>query len=352
MSFPRSYYHDLTDPLTSLTLCGFCDASTQAFAAVVYLLLKTETRSVVKFVAAKTRIAPLRSQTIPRLELLSALLLSRLVVSVHSSLHQMPSMDVRCYTDSQVALYWIRGKDREWKPFVENRVREIRHNVHPDLWSHCPGKSNPADLPSRGLNMLEMSVSQLWRTGPGWLNCDAPSFSDNGVTSMPELCVSELKKSGTVSHDLLTIETKPSVGEMILCENFSSLQRLLRVTAYVQRAVNRFKAKGPDSSLPVSLTPQEVATAEALWVTHAQRELVRQKDFESLRRQFGLFLDAGVWRCGGRLQNASVPYAARHPIMLPRRHHFTALVIRQAHQRVGHNGVRDSHRCSRAVLDS
>ena len=87
---------------------------------VVYLLLRTETRIAVRFVAAKTRVPPLRSQTIPLLELLSALLLSRLVVSIHTSIQT--NLDVKCYTDSQVALYWIRGKEKEWKP---NRVRDM-----------------------------------------------------------------------------------------------------------------------------------------------------------------------------------------------------------------------------------
>ena len=91
---------------------------------------------------------------------------------------QMAPLNVRCHNDSQVALYWIRGKDKEWKPFVQNRVREIRHNVHPDLWKHCPGKNNPADLPSKGLNILELSVSQLWRAGPEWLSLDTPISSD------------------------------------------------------------------------------------------------------------------------------------------------------------------------------
>ena len=188
MSLPRSYLYDIADPVTSFMLCGFCDASTKAFAAVVYLLLKTKTRSVVRFVAAKTRVAPLRPQTIPRLELLFAFLLSKLVVSVHNSLQgQTTALDVRCYTDSQVALYWIRGKDKEWKPFVQNRVRDIRHNVCPDLWNHCPGKTNPADLPSRGLNMLELSISQLWRTGPEWLRLEKPIPSDSISAPMTEL---------------------------------------------------------------------------------------------------------------------------------------------------------------------
>ena len=106
VSLPRSYLYDITDPLTSITLCGFCDASIKAFTAVVYLRLKIKAHSVVRFVAAKTRVAPLQSQTIPRLELLSAFLLSKLVVSVHNSLQpQMAPLNVRCYTDSQVALY-------------------------------------------------------------------------------------------------------------------------------------------------------------------------------------------------------------------------------------------------------
>jgi len=152
-------------------LCGFCDASTRAYAAVVYLVLRTNTDTTVRFVVSKTRVAPLRPHTIPRLELLSAFLLSRLIASVANSLRPtLPQLEIQCFTDSQVALYWIRGTNKEWKPFVQNRVNEIRRNVHPDVWSHCPGKSNPADLPSRGLTALENSVNQLWRQGPEWLN--------------------------------------------------------------------------------------------------------------------------------------------------------------------------------------
>ena len=122
---------------------------------------------------SKTRVAPLQPQTIPRLELLLAFLLAKLIVSVSSSLKPvLPQLEVKCYTDSQVALYWICGISKEWKPFVQNRVKDIRQNVHPDRWSHCPGISNPADLPSWGLPAVEFSVNQLWRRGPEWITED------------------------------------------------------------------------------------------------------------------------------------------------------------------------------------
>ena len=115
-------------------------------------------------------------------------------------------------------------------------MREIRRKVHPDFWNHCPGKTNPVDLPSRGLSMLELSVNQLWRTGPVWLTLEPPDFSDAVVSaSMPELCLQELKASSKLSHNLLVIEQNPTIGDLISCEDFSTLHRLLRVTAYVAR---------------------------------------------------------------------------------------------------------------------
>ena len=146
----RSYLAGHNGDIISRHLCGFCDASTKAYAAVIYLVQASEGRTVVNFVTAKTRVAPVQSQTIPRLELLYALLLSRLTDTVVKSLQSMyPRLQLKCYTDSQVALYWIKGVEKEWKPFVQNRVTEIRQLAPPTCWAHCPGQSNPADLPSR-----------------------------------------------------------------------------------------------------------------------------------------------------------------------------------------------------------
>ena len=163
-----------------MTLYGFCDASTKAYTTVVYLALRTNSGVVIRFVVSKTTVTPLQSQMIPCLEQLLTLLLSKVIVLVVDSLKFMlPTPEVRCYTNLQVALYWIQGTNKQWKPFVENTVNKICCNVHPSHWSHCPGKQNPADLPSRGHTALEVSVNQLWRQGPEWLCLSWTPCTDN-----------------------------------------------------------------------------------------------------------------------------------------------------------------------------
>ena len=168
---PRCYFSDVPDCPKSVRLVGFCDASAKAYAAVVYLRIEGETQVSVRFVAAKTRVAPLGGMTIPRLELLSALLLSKLIVSVRTALQPEVTLDDPvCYTDSRVALYWIQGCQQEWKQFVENRVTSIRASVRPQCWEHCPGRENPTDIPSRGMTASELSRNSLGLSGPEWLS--------------------------------------------------------------------------------------------------------------------------------------------------------------------------------------
>ena len=131
---------------------GFCDASSRAYSAVMYVKVETTVGNSVELVAAKTRVFLARGQTIPRLELLSALLLAKLIASVLTALKDdMQLSSLACFTDSKVALYWIRGLEKEWKPFVQNQVNEIRKLVSTEYWHHCPGRENPADIPSRGV---------------------------------------------------------------------------------------------------------------------------------------------------------------------------------------------------------
>ena len=110
LSIPRCYLDGISNEVRSYELCGFCDASTSAYAAVVYLVVHTDAGRFVRFVVSKTRVAPVQRQTVPRLELLSALLLARLISSVTEGLaSQLTLNPPRCFTDSKVALFWICG---------------------------------------------------------------------------------------------------------------------------------------------------------------------------------------------------------------------------------------------------
>ena len=101
--------------MKSARLIGFCDASSKAYAAVVYFRLETEAHQVsVKFVAAKTQVAPVGGATIPQLELLSGLVLSKLIDNVHTALGaELQLDDPVCFSDSKVALFWIQGTNHE-----------------------------------------------------------------------------------------------------------------------------------------------------------------------------------------------------------------------------------------------
>ena len=102
-----------------LKLIGFCDASQKAYAATVYL--EDCSNNSLVLLASKTRVSPLKGQTIPRLELLGAVILSRLIASIRVNLKSFVGETV-CFTDSLIVLHWIKGIDRHWKPFVQNRV--------------------------------------------------------------------------------------------------------------------------------------------------------------------------------------------------------------------------------------
>ena len=349
VSIPRYLLYDVSHEVESYSLSGFCDASKRAYAAVVYLRVKTSVGYTVRFLASKTRVTPLRDQTIPRLELLSALLLARLVTSIKESLaSRLPLSDPTCYTDSRVALYWIQGTEREWKQFVQNRADEIRKLLPSNCWRHGAGESNPADLPSRGLPFSELATSKRWREGPDWLrNEEVNNYEEDTSESVPEECAPELKaRERKLLHNLMVTESQLGLNQLMDCKQYSSLHRLLRVSAYVLRFVEELKRRIKDKNEHRSPTPigaNELAHTETLWVKESQTCLTKDRNFACWKRQFGLFVDPeGLWRCGGRLSNANISYAAKHPILLPKDQHLTTLLVVRAHERVSHDGVKET----------
>ena len=209
----RCYYLLHIRPVKT-ELHAFSDAPNKAYAAVIYLRSTYEIGQIlIRFVAAKTRIAPVKAQTIPRLELLGAVILARLVSTVVKSL---PSdIPITYWVDSTTILHWIKN-ERAWKQYVNHRVSEIRQLTSKTDWRFCPGHENPADLATQGLSAEEFLNNSLWWEGPGflarpkeeWPNCPVSASGEELaalelVKHPPQVCHSKLHQK--MFQRLLTV---------------------------------------------------------------------------------------------------------------------------------------------------
>ena len=130
------YFPGQKTKVESAVLHGFGDASKGAYCAVVYLCIESEDKYRTSLVAAKTRVTPSTPMTIPRLELLAALILARLISAVREALTQVIHIEeVPCWTDSITVFHWIQS-DKEFKQFVQNRIEEIHKlTERPEVWN-------------------------------------------------------------------------------------------------------------------------------------------------------------------------------------------------------------------------
>ena len=130
------------------------------------------------------------------------------------------------------------------------------------------------------------------------------------------------------------------VSNIVDCHRYSTVHKLYRVTAYVLKFVSLLK----DMNQSRQLTQNDLAKARKLWVSDCQTALVKDKNFPMWRTQFNLYLDKNIlWRSQGRLQNSNLSFAAKHPLMLARKHHYTELIVKDAHHTVQHSVVAKPH---------
>ena len=356
---PRCYF-DTNSETVEVELHGFSDASSQAYSAVVYIRSVDQNDNIrVQLVACKTRVAPLKRQSIPRLELLGAVLLARLCDKIMRTVGELVTT---YWVDSMTTLCWIRN-DKHWKQYVQHRVNEVRKLSSKSAWRYCPGAQNPADQPSRGLDPKELAENETWWHGPQFLQksrnewpLENPSTKNDDVADQEAVQIPPCVTHIMLTNDTSGLETR--VDEIMNIERYGSLQTLLRVTANVFRFIRRLKSR---TTSKVAVEPtgndivEDIKLAERLWVQATQRCCFPEEikllsklrnvtvNSKSKIQQFGLYLDEdGVLRCGGRVAASSLPSSSKNPIFLPTKHPFVRLLVLHTHNQIKHSGVRDT----------
>lgn len=322
----------------------FSDASQQAYGACVYARsIDTEGHVYVQLIAAKSRVAPLKRLSIPRLELSAAVLASKLHQKVVNAL-EMISFDSYFWSDSTVTLEWLRSPPYVWNTFIANRVSEIQTSTEKGQWKHVAGKQNPADLITRGMNVDDFLHSDLWHHGPTWLKLPEASWPISEPTQIVADDVLERREM------VAAVQQTTKVNAMF--EISSSYHRLLRMTAYCLRFIQACRPRVSSTQEAAKyLTVDEISMALAKLIKLAQidgfteelRDLGKGNPVSrhSSLRLLSPFIDPdGIIRVGGRLRLSEQPYLIKHPILLPSSHPFTQLIIRHFHEKLLHGGGR------------
>ncbi|XP_070139042.1 uncharacterized protein [Drosophila bipectinata] len=337
---PRHYFG--SGLVKTIEMHVFVDASQSAFAAVVYWRITYEDGDVqVKFVCAKTKCAPMRTMTIPRLELQAAVLGTRLMDTVRQD-HSVPIAEIVLWTDSKTVLRWIGSTHRRYKQFVGNRVAEILESTKVAQWRWLPSADNVADDATRAQRSVDLSEESRWLKGPAFLRRSPSCWPGSAPTDE-----ADAEDEEEMPSEFMLVGTSDT---FISLQRFSSYRRLLRTTAWVLRFTRRCRGQR-DELENYGLTAAECEAAEDWLVRIAHREAFPDEmqaaenglDVAKGSDKCGLapYLDGnGVLRAYGRIDAAlCLPYSARRPVILSHRHGLTEMIVHDAHVRMKHQNV-------------
>lgn len=333
----------------SKTLHVFTDASLQAYGAVVYIVDGEQSN----FVMAKNRVAPIKSMTLPRLELMGALLGARLVKYIQNN---VDVSEVLFWCDSQIVINWI-SSNKQLKQFIQNRVTEIKDLSGGNIWRYCPTCDNPADFLTRGIPISKFKGNKKWLHGPDWILEPNKWPVWNIVNPSTTLCVSaddefnESKSDPTRSAENSCHREPFGLLDVLEVERFGSYMKLLRVVSYIFRFIGNCRKRLSQRNYN-SLKCEEMKEASVTLLRAVQRksyikEMDNLKSINTKRlplvKQLRLYLDNnGLLRCGGRINNAPIEESTKFPYLLPPKCHFTELIIKDAHEKQKHGSLNNT----------
>ena len=340
---PRHYFEGRKP--TSISLHGFSDASTKAFAAVVYVRAEyADGFPTSALVLAKTRVAPLIERTIPELELCGAHLLAKLLETTSSTL-DIPKDQIYAYTDSTIVLAWLDGSPKRYRLYVSNRISKTVRLMPPSVWHHVPTDLNPADCASRGISAAALLEHSLWWHGPPWLLVQplvVPARPDRSARDQSLEEEHQIRQPQIVGAILPPPDT--SLEE---CAN--TWQRVVRVVCWVSRFAARARKKASSNSRSLFLS--EFNQADLLLKRRSQLRAYSQELYQltseppqPLNNRCSLLAlhpemnHQGLLCVGGRLRNALIEEPAKHPVILSAKDIYTKLLFGHYHKELMHGG--------------
>ena len=346
----------------------FADASETGYGAVAYVRnFSAQTNTYQSHLLfARSRIAPIKERTIPQMELQAALLATDLAIQIQK-LFKPPSKKIYCYGDSAIVQWWLRRKPDALIPFVANRVEKIQQRGF--SFHYVSTKQNPADLASRGCAPATLN-DPLWKNGPAFLSEPRAKWPATTLDFTKMQFTEGLKKTHVFNFLTLTRplsfphnkkQNSHSTTRFEFHEYYSNYATMLQKTANLFHAVaqwqKKLKAKRqenfPQKNRTFELDDEDWEKAHDYWIRRAQSDAYPEEiaalqagkniPKHSAIRGLTPFLENGLLRVGGRLQQSELTTDAKHPIILPRKHKFTRLLVWYYHKEHLHAPIDSLH---------
>lgn len=343
VTIPRCYFRSQMDGRKQLHM--FVDASDAAYACVAYLRAHGTRGVEVALVGAKSKVAPLKVLSVPRLELMAAVIGARMADSVAAS-HSYDIAETYFWTDSSTVLAWINSDHRKYHKFVGVRIGEILALTKMNQWRWVPTKQNPADDATKWGNGPCFDPRNRWFCGPSFLFQPEAEWPTN-------------TKAVSTNNELNCTHNIHHVTPIALHEfsRFSKWERLLRTQAYVFRFINNVRCRKNGQCTETGFLNQEE-------LKRAEKELWKQAQAEAYSQERRILMETqgspdirhrlvpklsplyklwpyidrdGVIRMRGRIGAAWYASSdAKYPIILPKSHQVTLLLVDYYHRRYHH----------------
>lgn len=363
---PRCYFGNFPwSSVKSVELHIFTDASEYAYGCVGYLRAVVQGTVICSLIMSRSKVAPLKRQSVPRLELMAAVMGARMLHSVLDT-HSIKFERYVLWTDSQTVRSWIFSDQHKFKQFVAFRIGEVLELTRPTDWRWVTSKLNAADVLTKWGQGPPLESSGPWFTGPQFLYESETKWPTQAV---PAEQTQEEARSFVVHHNV--------TQGVIDGERFSRWNRLLRSTAMVLRFLANCRRKKNGQPLLTSkatrnqmrmiranlltecrpLQQDELFLAETVLWKQVQSEsfpdektvltknqdrsldqpLIRIEKSSILYKLTPVLDQNGVVRVGGRMEAAeSLPFDKKYPIILSRSHEITRKLILSYHEKFGH----------------